>query len=381
VPHTVPAARPIFVAVLLAASFAARPATAQDASSLVAEDLFIGVQHPVNKNLGDPEVLRFFNKANCDCSEPVFLYFAPNESGVAKLDMVPRTGQMEFWVGSGCDDVSLRQTRCVLLASSPLAKFLDDGHLAVETTARMLSTQPGTGAAFPADGNPTCTSTVASFTQGIYALIDTDGDGIPEVSAKRLVLIDLNPPPAPIAEGISTASGNEAVVVRWPKIDSSLYPDLRGYQILCNRGGELQVFKEGSFDPFLQSCPATVSAAGGGIAALDPLFVCSPLLSPSTTSYRIKILQNDIVYGVGVLAIDESGNASPPSEIVYGTPGATDSFYDIYRTPKMDDPGPPGAAEGGFCAVAPPSSGRPTLGAMLALVVTGLVLGARRRRR
>jgi hypothetical protein len=167
--------------------------------------------------------------------------------------------------------------------------------------------------------------------------------------------------------------------MRWPKVDTTLYPDLRGYQILCNRGGALQVFKEGSFDPFYQSCPASVAAGGGGVTGLDPLFVCSPLLSPSTTSHRIKILQNDIVYGAAVVAIDESGNASTP-DIFYAAPGATESFYDQYRAPGTEEmPGPPGAAQGGFCAVTTEAASERATST--SLLFAGMVLLAYRRRR
>ena len=53
---------------------------------------------------------------------------------------------------------------------------------------------------------------------------------------------------------------------------------------------------------------------------LDPNFACSPLLAASTRSFRVKILQNDIPYGVAVVAIDKSGNAEHRPEIIYGTP-------------------------------------------------------------
>jgi len=217
---------------------------------------------------------------------------------------------------------------------------------------------------------------LVNFAQTIYAFIDTDADGAPDVTSTRAVLIDLTPPPAPDSDGISLEGGNEGLTMRWPKVDTTLYPDLRGYQILCNRGGALQVFKEGSFDPFYQSCPASVAAGGGGVTGLDPLFVCSPLLSPSTTSHRIKILQNDIVYGAAVVAIDESGNASTP-DVFYAAPGATENFYDKYRAPGTDVPG---GADGGLCNVAPAASSR-LAGTTTGFIVAGAALLARRRRR
>jgi len=140
--RTVPPAGLILVAALLAASFAARPAMAADGTlnAFAPEDLYIGVQHPDGRNLGDAEVRRFFNRANCDCSEPVTLYFTFNEGGVAKLDTLSRNGQLQIWIGTACDDVNQRQNRCLLAGSQPLARLIDDGHVAYLTDARVLST-------------------------------------------------------------------------------------------------------------------------------------------------------------------------------------------------------------------------------------------------
>jgi hypothetical protein len=68
------------------------------------------------------------------------------------------------------------------------------------------------------------------------------------------------------------------------------------------------------------------------------------LLSPTTSSFRVKILQNAITYGVAVVAIDKSGNASVP-DVFYGAPILTKSFYDVYRN---DDDQHPGTANGYF---------------------------------
>jgi hypothetical protein len=105
-------------------------------------------------------------------------------------------------------------------------------------------------------------------------------------------------------------------------------------------------------------------------------FACSPLLSRTTTSFRVKILQNGIPYGATVVAIDTSGNASPP-DLFYTEPIKTKSFYDVYREPNPN----PGAATGGYCAVGPVGArgwaALPVGGALAAVAV----LARRRRRR
>jgi hypothetical protein len=164
------------------------------------------------------------------------------------------------------------------------------------------------------------------------------------------VNVVLEPPPSPDPNSITVQGGDQALVVSWQKLDTAVYTNVLGYQILCNRGGDLQVFNTGAFTPGFTSvgsvaasgvmCPA--AAGMTGIEGLDPAFVCSPLLTTSATSYRVKILQNDIVYGVGVVSVDNSSNASQP-DIFYGTPIKTKSFYDVYATSRSC----PGTASGG----------------------------------
>jgi hypothetical protein len=364
-------------------------------TTLAKEDLFIGVQHVQGSNLSDFEVSRFFNKANCDCSADTFIFFALQGPGFAKRSAILASGttdNIEFWVGQTCNDINFRAQRCQLLASMPLSTFLNASKFTAQTTARVLSTYTNPGAVddagvsvvtgvFPPDGNPTCTLPVLQYSQFLWALVGPPGSYTSAIS--REVLIDLTAPPSPDSNGITVEAGNEALVVSWPKVNSALYMDLQGYQILCNRGGSLQVFDDRAFTPGFLSCPATIEANGGGIAGLNPLFVCSPVLTPSATSYRVKILQNDIVYGVAVVSLDLSQNASTP-DIFYGVPIKTKSFYDVYRDGNTGNTGPatPGGAAGGFCALGSARPARtPALAGAAALAALGIVVARRRRRR
>ena len=52
----------------------------------------------------------------------------------------------------------------------------------------------------------------------------------------------------------SAKGGQQAVTISWPGVDSAVITDVLGYQVLCNRGGELQVFSDGTFEPGFQTC-------------------------------------------------------------------------------------------------------------------------------
>jgi hypothetical protein len=371
---------------LLAAGTAAAQDGGVGSSTFGADDFFIGVQHTPGANLSDFDVLRFFNKARCDCSEPVYVYVALTNSGFAKRTTVDKTGNIEFWVGTDCGNTSLREFRCKLLQGLTMQAFINDGRVSIPTTARVLSTYTGGGGSvdggsggstlFPPDGTPTCTIPLESFQQTIYVL--SNKTGTPQTLDSRSVQIDLRPPPQPTvhtdAEG-RLGGGEQAVVVDWEGVDSSITTDMLGYQVLCNRAGEFQVFADNSFEIGFQSCPATTS--GNGVEGLDPRFICSPLLSATTRSFRIKILQNDIWYGVSVVAIDRSGNASVP-DVFYGKATHTKSFYDVYRN---DDPDHPGLATGGLCTLADREASRGALTALVGAIAIGAVILARRRRR
>ena len=204
--------------------------------------------------------------------------------------------------------------------------------------------------------NPDCTSPTNGFTQTIWAIFDYGADGTYEYSATQAVFVDLTPPPVP--DNITVTPGNEALNVSWTPVDETLNQDLQGYQIFCQRG-DIQVFPNGTFTPQVRSCSKTM---GLGVDGLDPLFVCSPLLNRSVDSFRVKILQNGIFYGAVVVSIDNSGNAFAPNLANDGqfftTPVKTDSFFDVYRDGNQTNSGAgragatPGAATGGFCAVA-----------------------------
>ena len=389
---------------LLLASGLARTASAQTGlggatgtSALAASDLLIVVQSTPGVALPDFDLQRFFNVANCECNTPVSVFFTFSQSGFAKKATLGQ-GTIEFYVGLNCNNISVRN--CQKLGDTlTLTTFGTNSGVVVNTDTQTLSQnfgQPGVttttnvtdGGVVVGDGGTVtggCGNPIA-FSQTIWALVTFTGDTPYDVSATLPIAIDTAPPPDPT--GFAVSAGNEALITSWTGLDTAVTTDLLGYQLLCDRGGQLQVFKTGSFGAGFRTCPTATFPPGldSHINGLDPAYVCSPLLTQISDSYRIKILQNDITYGVSVVAIDTHYNASVP-DVWYMAPQRTLSFYDVYRNGDETNTGPngmpdPGKATGGFCAVAGHTSRRAgAAGLAIAVAIVAFGLTARRRRR
>ncbi|HEY5090768.1 MAG TPA: hypothetical protein VIK30_12405, partial [Polyangia bacterium] len=354
-------------------------------------DFFIGVQQVPGVNLTILDAGRFFNKAHCECSTPVQIFVALQPTSVSKRLTVPaNNGTMAVVLGTNCNNILVSELgNCTGFpngtGTEKVTTFLNNTSFTIMTDARFLSTDINPTPGVDGSAVPIGCDSNQQFPQTITALFDFDGDGTFEVSASTSLNIDLLPPTAPT--GVTIQGGDEALSMNWQALDTSVVNDLLGYQILCSRADQYQVFKEsgtdggatGPFNAGFLTCPATQAASGLlGVEGLDPTFVCSPLLSADTTSYRVRILQNDITYAAAVVAVDNSGNASAPI-VGYGKPIKTLSFYEVYRNENPQDAG---GASGGFCALA---TSRPrltsTLGALLAFGIGGIGVAVARRRR
>jgi hypothetical protein len=361
-------------------------------SVLSASDFLVAVSQAPPVVLSIFEQSRFFNKARCDCSEPIDIFISLLATGVAKRNQITQqTGNIQVILGPGCSTIQNQQIgNCIPVpnGTEQVVTFLSQGQFVVQTDARFLSSYLN-GSQLVDGGvsvnNCEVGTDIGQFTQTVNVNIDFNGDGVVDLTLPLSLLIDLSPPPVPT--GVKIQGGNEALVINWDAIDTAVVPDLQGYQILCSRADQYQVFNIGyapdgglgtSGGPFgagFETCPA--DRTGTGVEGLDPTFVCSGLLTAQTTSTRVEILQNDITYAAAVVAIDNSGNPSSPPMVGFGTPVKTLSFYDVYR-----DQTPQGQATGGFCAL---PTARPrlttTLGTIgfLAIGALGLVIARRRR--
>jgi hypothetical protein len=330
--------------------------------SLSSSDFVIRPESQPGVALRDFDLQRFFNVANCECDVPVTVFFTLSPTGFAKRGIVS-TGTVEFWVGYLCDQPLVR--RCTSLGSTSLTSFMSNGGVRVTTSAQVVSLNQGQpqigtpdldgGVTFVDGGtNVNGCAVGTAFDQNFYLLVTSSGTTTYDPVLTLTVRIDLAAPPQP--GGLTVQPGNEGLVVNWTPIDVSLLDDFLGYQVLCDRAGELQVFSNGTFPSSISTCPTAPlpPPPDSNVKGLDPNFLCSPLLTASTSSFRIKILQNDIIYGVGLAAIDTHHNGSTP-QIVYQAPTKTLSFYDKYR--NGDNGLEPGRASGGLCAVAPLGEG------------------------
>ncbi len=369
-------------------------------TAFAAGDFFTTIQQQTNPpvSLTTFELSRFFNKANCDCSTPVNVFISLLSSGIAKKTTASiTTGLLSIVLGAGCnayDSSAQVAGGCLLLTSIPVLTFLNQNSFTVGTDARTLSTYFNAtgvivdgGAATTGTTSGTATACTSPIGQPFNSTVNFNfdfGSGVVDLSIPMTLQIDLVPPPAPT--GVTIQGGDEALAFHWDAVNQAVIPDLLGYQILCSRADQYQVFNEvptddggtssGAFGSAFQTCPRT--RTGTGVEGLDPAFVCSGLLSAQSTSDRVEILQNDITYAAAVVAIDNSGNASPPM-VKFGAPIKTLSFYDVYR-----DQTPQGGATGGFCAISTARAGTKTTAAALALfsvIGLGVVVTRRRRRR
>jgi hypothetical protein len=108
------------------------------------------------------------------------------------------------------------------------------------------------------------------------------------------------------------------------------------------------------WQPNVAACPADMGVpdggglfppgSGGPLTNLDPRYICSAQISPSTTSKRISGLTNGQVYHFFVLSVDAFGNATP-SDRIDATAQPTEDLWRRYR-----DAG--GGAGGCFIATA-----------------------------
>jgi hypothetical protein len=385
-------------------------------------DMFISVQKDKGVNLTDLNRDRFLNRASCICQKPATLKAVVLGSAFARAAAVNPSAAVSMYIGNACSD-QVANLCCHRLKSVAFSQFRELGIEAdttVDDLARIWSTTSGncgetrvpsnlgagtggavgTGGAGGAGGTAgssatggttgtggttstphgPCDAGVTAFSQTLWIFVGTMGDGSHDIATGTLGFnVDAEPPPVPMNVGVLPA--NQALLLSWTALSSSTAADLIGYQVLCARGENTQVFKSGTFSAGFDSpaydpvtCPGGTTTGEWPVSDLpQSSFVCSALLAPSTSSYRLKTLENDINYGVGVAAIDKQRNASVIMPLP-GSPVVTKDFYYVYR--HQD---PQGAASGGFCSVSGDASTGLTVTAGLGgLFMLALAFGRRR---
>src|SRR5262249_28007921 len=142
-----------------------------------------------------------------------------------------------------------------------------------------------------------CGNLVDGFTQTLWLFVGTNEGRHDTLMDSMPLAMDTVPPPAPANVKIEPA--NEALTVSWDAVDKTITSDLHGYQVFCTRADQFQVFGDGTFSASIDPCGDTISdEVPTAIADANTHFICSDFLAVSETSYRLKVLQNMIGYGV-----------------------------------------------------------------------------------
>jgi Fibronectin type III domain len=139
--------------------------------------------------------------------------------------------------------------------------------------------------------------------------------------------LDLAAPPAPVAN--DPTPGDNALNVSWSQGSGSV------------DGGT------GAANGFRIFCEPSASAPDGGDIATK----CADITGQGTTSTRVTGLTNGTEYAVEVTAVTLSGNESPHSNRVFGTPIEIQDFWRLYKSDGGREQGGCAAGAGGLLAL------------------------------
>lgn len=321
------------------------------------------------------EAQYFFNNARCECDTPVALRIDMKSTGVQKQLAANKDGTVLLYSGpANCvESTSDKRPRvsngmmegCTLLATLPTLPNLAKSFHEVETTV---------GKMFASGNPPTGKGCAAHFTQSVWLWVDSDRVGNPDSgiagSGAPSLAIDYDGEAPAEPANVTVSPGNEALTVKWTR--STVASDQVGSLVFCSRAGlpvfNPSYFTDGDYQSRKTACPKkvfpTTAADTMAFGALDPAFLCSNQLTNSN-EWRIKGLQNGILYQVGVAAVDFHGNASPLENVLVQAPVPTVDFYDAYRA---------AGGEASGCSY----GGRASSGGAAVLLMLGLLWRRRR---
>lgn len=139
--------------------------------------------------------------------------------------------------------------------------------------------------------------------------------------------LDLAAPPAPVAD--APTPGDTALTVSWSQGSGSV------------DGGT------GAANSFRVYCQPSADAPDGG----EITNKCADITGQGTTSTRVTGLTNGTEYAVEVTAVTLSGNESPHSNRVTGTPVEIQDFWRLYKADGGREQGGCAAGAGGLVAL------------------------------
>lgn len=307
---------------------------------------------------------RFFNRANCECNQPIQVVIELSPSGKAKAATVTSGEIRLFAADIACVATTIParppQAECDKgrLGDATFVSLARQGRIAITTTAdKFFALAAGTASDFCA----------VEREQFLVLWVDRGMDGNPDLSDPPVKSIQLRGKLPPIPREVRVTGGNESLEVRWKAPED--FPELDGFAVFCARGGQFAPFNPSHYESEDYETKETVCGIGAAtsqpvitfqtssdsddgqlVSAPDPLrrrdsaFVCADRLSSSTTSVRITGLENGVPYAVAVAAVDKRRNIGAIEDAIVQKPISTRDFYLGYR-----DAG--GSAEGGYCAI------------------------------
>ncbi|MCC6996686.1 MAG: hypothetical protein IT370_18890 [Deltaproteobacteria bacterium] len=298
-------------------------------------------------NLNATERNELFNRARCVCDTAFTIRVQTSGMSVWTEDFDEEF--VEIWLGQSCDNLTMQADTCRHVGDMLLGDIRDtDQDLAIKSSEWR---KPGAAA--------TCDD--PGVTKGkIWLLANVDSDAEYEVNlSSDDINIDFSRPEAPTLAKVSAGDSNLDLTITVTNTTG-----VKGYQVLCSPAPTTR--STAQFKTTQELCSMADTAAPAGFE------VCSGVsvdLTPEATG-----LVNGTAYTVSVVAIDENGNASTPSQTMMGTPVEGDDFYKKYVNA--------GGAEQGGCAVTPAAGRRAGWPAALVLGgVFALALVLRRRAR
>ncbi len=314
----------------------------------------------------------YFNLAHCQCSQPgvdhgsdfhelTFAYLLQ----LAGANGMPVGRPLEMWVGPNCMDDAART------GTTATCHRIDS---AGQTSVDLL-TSPGNvrpeiplfDFMTPMPGATTCLEAQQSST--LWALVDTNANNVPDYFVSQQITTDTQPP-ASLPTDFRAAGGEGSIVISWKApADAS---DIYAYQALCARadaiGGRAKtsglppqrymtsttlcgLHPSLTLTPIDIPTPAGAPDAGavvtptGGLADLDPTFLCGEQTTSTATSMLIDGLQNGVSYEVVLLVVDKFQNASGMyfTSTISPVP-STDFWEDLHGRGSQ--------AQGGLCLLA-----------------------------
>ena len=331
--------------------------------------------------LSTDDTKTFFNSARCNCGSIV--HFVVETTATSTLSTLTTNsgadGDARLYLGqnNGCTtDPTYESYQCVKIDE------VDDLSSLIKTGYR-TSEEKSVTELFGSSDNCSLLKT-----QYVWLLIDTASDGSADLtgdSAPSLSLrLDGKVPTAP--SDLSVQGGKEALILSWTasSTSSASSSDLAGYLVFCKRSTGSSVFGTSRYDSQFVSpetlsvkalCPNEDALASSYFATtfdnLDVSYLCSDLIGSDQTTYRLKGLENDVEYTLVLVAVDNDGNLSAPTDPITGTPVLTVDFYNEY----VNEGGQP---VGGYCDIV---RGVTRPGAFACLLLGAVIVYVRTRRK